>query len=63
MGSPGGVKFEVAWREKITERVEDVAVHYVSRRHLIDLKRAAGRDIDKRDIDALTASDPSKDET
>jgi len=60
MGPPGGVFFEDAWKERITESLDRVPIHYISRRHLIQLKQASGRPIDKRDVKALRASDPEK---
>lgn len=59
MGPPGGADFDGAWEARETREINGVKIHYVSRQHLIDLKRAAGRDIDLRDIAALIASDPS----
>lgn len=57
MGPPG-VSFNSAWKGRVPFTVENVTVNYVSRSHLIALKKAAGRAVDKRDIDALTASRP-----
>ncbi len=61
MGPPGKLDFEDAWNARATAEVKGVPVHYASRAHLIKLKRAAGRDIDKRDIKALEASRPAND--
>lgn len=58
MGPPGGIEFDDAWAKRESETVEGVAINYVCREHLIALKRASGRDIDRRDVDTLIASDP-----
>lgn len=57
MGPPG-VEFDDAWRKRIETKIGNVAVNYISRDDLIALKRAAGRPVDKRDIEALKASAP-----
>ncbi|MEX0644136.1 MAG: hypothetical protein WD076_02425 [Parvularculaceae bacterium] len=57
--SPPGGDFKSAWRRRVTETVSGVKVHYVGRMELIALKKASGRATDKRDVEALKASDPS----
>lgn len=58
--SPPGSDFDDAWTARVTDDVAGVPVHYVSRKHLIALKKAAGREIDRRDIKALKESDPAR---
>jgi len=55
---PPGPDFEDAWPNRVTRHVGDIEVNYVSREDLIEMKMAAGRSIDKRDIAMLKDSDP-----
>mgnify|MGYP003384753417 CR=1 FL=1 len=57
--SPPGAEFPAAWRRRVTEAVSGVQVHFVGWKDLIAVKRASGRPIDKGDIRALLASDPT----
>lgn len=57
MGPPGGIAFDAAWTRRIEEAFEGVTIYIVSRNDLISLKRAAGREIDVRDIAALLKSE------
>lgn len=45
-----GVEFEDAWAERLETRFAGVAVGVISRRHLIENKRASGRDQDLLDV-------------
>jgi len=45
-----GVEFEEAWPERLEARFADQSVGVLSRRHLIQNKRAAGRDQDLVDL-------------
>jgi hypothetical protein len=51
--SPSGVTFEEAWAERVPSRYGDQAVHVLSRRHLVQNKRATGRLQDLADIERL----------
>ena len=59
MGPTGSVQFEAAWLRRVSEIVQGVEVHFVAREDLVILKKAAGRAIDKRDLNALRESDPA----
>ena len=48
-----GVEFVDAWREKMSSEYADQPVHVLSRRHLIQNKKAAGRLQDLADVEAL----------
>ena len=48
-----GVEFVDAWREKMSSEYADQPVHVLSRRHLIQNKKASGRLQDLADVDAL----------
>jgi len=48
-----GVEFEDAWSDRFTTRFADVEVSVLSRRTLIQNKRAAGRPRDRADLDWL----------
>ncbi len=58
MGPPGGVDFERAWKDRVVREYDGLEINYISRQHLIQLKRAANRDVDKGDIIKLIESDP-----
>lgn len=59
MGPQGAGSFEDAWSRRVTEVVQGVVIHIMSRADLPKLKMAAGRSIDKRDILALQKSEKS----
>ena len=48
-----GVEFVDAWPERVSSEYADQPVHVLSRRHLIQNKKAAGRLQDLADVDAL----------
>ncbi len=48
-----GVSFSGAWAERVPAPYGDVAVTVISRRHLVQNKRATGRPQDALDADAL----------
>jgi len=52
--------FETAWPDRVTRENNGVKITYVSPEHLVVLKKAAGRFVDKRDIEALGFSDFAK---
>ncbi|NNJ24800.1 nucleotidyltransferase [Alienimonas chondri] len=52
MEIPGG-DFESAWSRRNTVQVGDQHVHFISREDLITVKRAAGREQDLRDAEAI----------
>ena len=54
-----GVEFEDAWNDRFTTRFADVEVSVLSRRSLIQNKRAAGRPRDRADLDWLESGDPT----
>jgi Nucleotidyl transferase of unknown function (DUF2204) len=54
------VTFEKAWNEKAKARLGGVPVHVISRKHLMQNKRAAGRDKDLIDLQLLMRHDPVK---
>ncbi|PQA86482.1 hypothetical protein CW354_19345 [Marinicaulis flavus] len=56
MGPPGNVDFEKAWSRRIEREVDGTVVSFASREDLIRLKEASGREIDKRDVEALKKS-------
>ena len=60
MGPPGKVDFDDAWKRRKIAKVGKVMLNVVSREDLIELKTAAGRPVDKRDIKALRLSAPKK---
>lgn len=51
------VEFDEAWREKVATKVGGVRVHVLSRAHLIQNKRAAGRLQDLADAERLERGD------
>lgn len=48
-----GVTFEEAWPERLESRYDDQRVHVLSRRHLIQNKKATGRLQDLADVEHL----------
>jgi hypothetical protein len=48
-----GLRFDSAWKRRNTVTVEKRRVHFISKRDLIRLKRAAGRRRDLEDLDWL----------
>lgn len=48
-----GVSFEAAWAERESMNIDGVDVHFISRRHLIEAKMAAGRPQDIVDVKHL----------
>ncbi len=48
-----GVEFEVAWSARIETEVADIALPVISRSHLAQNKRAAGRPQDVADLARL----------
>jgi len=48
-----GVRFETAWKNRNTTRLEGVQVNFISKPDLIRAKRAAGRRRDLDDLDSL----------
>jgi hypothetical protein len=54
--SMDGVEFEEAWRERVSSTYADQPVHVLSRRHLIQNKKASGRLQDLADVEALEES-------
>jgi hypothetical protein len=48
-----GVEFEEAWRERVEVDVDALRVPVISRRHLIQNKRASGRRQDQADVEWL----------
>ena len=50
-----GVDFGDAWLEKLSSHYADQPVHVLSRRHLIQNKKASGRLQDLADVEALEA--------
>jgi len=50
-----GVKFDEAWTDRVPGEVDGTRVFYLSRRHLIQNKRATGRTQDRADLEALGA--------
>jgi hypothetical protein len=48
-----GVEFDAAWPEKLTSEYADQTVQVLSRRHLIQNKKASGRLQDLADVEAL----------
>jgi hypothetical protein len=48
-----GVTFEEAWLERVESRYDDQRVHVLSRRHLIQNKKATGRLQDLADVEHL----------
>jgi len=52
-----GVDFDAAWSERVTTRVGGVPATVLSRRHLIQNKRASGRLQDLADVERLERGD------
>lgn len=48
-----GVEFDSAWRERMPSEYGDQRVHVLSRRHLIENKKASGRLQDLADVEFL----------
>ena len=48
-----GVEFDSAWRERMPSEYADQRVHVLSRRHLIENKKASGRLQDLADVEFL----------
>lgn len=63
MGPRDAGPFDEAWNRRVTEIIGGVPVNFVSREDLVRLKKAAGRAVDKRDLQALKASDPERPKT
>jgi hypothetical protein len=57
MGPPGP-KFASAWRNRIETEISGQKAIYVGRKTLVELKTAAGRPIDRRDLRAIHESSP-----
>jgi hypothetical protein len=53
-----GVEFDEAWSEKLQSEYADQIVHVLSRRHLIQNKKASGRLQDLADVEALEEAGP-----
>jgi len=53
-----GVDFEEAWPERVFSEYDDQRVHVLSRRHLIENKKASGRLQDLADVEFLEKSGP-----
>jgi len=51
--SVSGVEFEEAWPERVEVELEGITVPVISRRHLIQNKRSAGREKDEVDASWL----------
>lgn len=49
-----GLRFETAWKNRDTRKIQGVAIPFISRADLIRSKRAAGRPIDLEDVRLLT---------
>lgn len=54
-----GVRFATAWKERTRSSYAGVSMLVISRRDLLRAKRAAGRAIDKLDIELLLRHKPS----
>ena len=52
-----GVEFDSAWRERMPSEYGDQRVHVLSRRHLIENKKASGRLQDLADVEFLEKGD------
>ena len=52
-----GVEFDFAWRERMPSEYGDQRVHVLSRRHLIENKKASGRLQDLADVEFLEKGD------
>jgi hypothetical protein len=52
-----GVAFDEAWRERVEDRFDDVAVPFIGRAAFIRNKRASGRKKDLADLEALGEPD------
>jgi len=59
MTSIDGVEFEDAWRERLVATFDGIEVGVLSRRHLIQNKRATGRLQDLADVERLEREHPS----
>jgi hypothetical protein len=54
-----GVDFEEAWPDRVSADYGGQPVNVISRKHLIQNKKAAGRPQDVADVDALEKLDES----
>jgi len=54
-----GVEFDSAWPERMPSEYGDQRVHVLSRRHLIENKKASGRLQDLADVEFLEKGDRS----
>jgi predicted nucleotidyltransferase len=48
-----GLEFRKSWDEKVTKKIDGIAIHFISLGDLIRSKKAIGRKIDKEDIRIL----------
>lgn len=55
-----GVKFDDAWPNRLTARIDDQAVPVISRADLIKNKLASGRTQDRADVERLEGEDKQK---
>lgn len=59
---PAGGEFASAWRRRVRHERSGVTINYVGLDDLIALKTAADRDVDRRDVDALTVAREVRDD-
>ena len=54
--STPGIRFDEAWERRVTMNYKGQSMEVVSLRDLISSKRAAGRDVDLHDVEALESN-------
>lgn len=60
MTSVDGVDFDRAWSDRVVATLDGIEVPVISRKHLIENKRASGREKDLLDLRILESSDPDR---
>lgn len=55
--SQGKIKFDTAWEKRADGNLRDIAVHYISRDDLMELKEYFGRPHDQKDLKRLKRKD------
>lgn len=51
-----GVSFEEAWKDRVPAKFEDTPINIISREHLLQNKRAAGRPRDLLDVEEIESA-------
>lgn len=57
INSISGVTFDEAWKDRVIGTYGSTKISFISRIHLLNAKKAAGRPQDLRDIEELSSKD------